>query len=551
MKNKILSLLTLALFLCTVLGYSAVQEAETLVVGETRIFDTRSPARVAITNPQIADIAEVTASEIVVSAKSPGRTKFFFQDTMGEHSFQIKVISEDMNAVKERVDNLLSKLNLPEVYTKAEDEEGKVFILGDIREESDRQRINLALGPLAAKTVDLTVIKEEKAVVNIDVQVLEVDKDSTTTLGLTNPLSTTSGLSITEIGSPALTSTTWGQIFRVTNVMRPTAFNWTLYALIQEGKARILSRPRLACQSGKEAELLVGGEKPILTTDVASAGGQGTEVEYKEFGIKLRIRPTVTEEKRIKLGLNVEVSEVGTAEFLGTTSNRTAQAYPLTKRSALTELFLDNGQTMAIGGLIKQKKEEDITRTPWLSKIPILGALFKKTITKEGSGFGERGDVELFITLTPTIVGQETASAPPQKESKPPAAETSPPPPPQETTTPAKTAPAPVESAVYRGVDVPARLSGYASVVQRRISENLTYPAEAKDAAFEGTVKLRLHLSYNGELLEAGVEDSSGYKMLDDDALLAARKSSPYPPLPPSLDAEEIWVEIPILYRID
>lgn len=508
-------------------GNSAVEETENLIVGETRIFDTRSPSRVAITSPQVADITEVTGSEIVVNAKSPGRTKLFFQDSFGEHSFQIKVISEDMETVKERVDNLLSKLNLREVYTKAEDEEGKVLILGNVREEQDRERIGLALGALAEKTVDLTVIKEEKAVVNIDVQVLEIDKDATTTLGLTNPLSTTSGISVTEIASPALTSTTWGQIFRVTNVMRPTAFNWTLYALIQEGKARVLSRPRLACQSGKEAELLVGGEKPTFTTDVASAGGQGTEVEYKEYGIKLKIRPTVTEERRIKLGLNVEVSEVGTPEYIGQSTNRTAQAYPLTKRSALTELHLDNGQTMAIGGLIKQKKEEDITRTPWLSDIPVLGQLFRKKVSKEGGGSGERGDVELFITLTPSIVGQKEGPA--QAEAQSPV----------------------IEKAVAANAGVSTPLSGYASVIQRRISENLSYPDAAREAAFQGTVKLKLHLSYSGELLDASIQESSGYNILDEDAVTAARQTSPYPPLPPSLDSEDIWVEIPIAYRLD
>lgn len=512
-------------------GAAEQDEAETLVVGETRVFDTRSPARVAIANPQVADVTEVTNSEIVINAKSPGTTRLFFQDAFGENSFTIRVIAEDMSAVGERVDNLLAKLNLPGVYTKAEDDENKVFILGDIREEADRERIKLALGPLAEKTIDLTAIKEEKAVINIDVQVLEVDKDATTTLGLTNPLSASvggiaTGLPITEIGSPALTSTTWGQIFRVTNVMRPNAFNWTLYALIQEGKARVLSRPRLACQSGKEAELLVGGEKPIFTTDVASAGGQGTEVEYKEFGIKLKIRPNVTEDGRINLGLNVDVSEVGTAEFIGLTNNRTAQAYPLTRRSATTSLELDNGQTMAIGGLIKQKKEEDITRTPWLSDIPVLGALFRKKITRQGGGTGERGDVELFITLTPSVINPPSAA---QAEQKPPAS--------------GRTGDA--------ASNIPEPLAGYAALVQRRILERLTYPAEAKESGIQGIVKLKLHLSYRGELLDAAIKDSSGYVILDENSIMAAKGISSYPPFPPSIESNDIWLEVPVVYRLD
>ncbi|MFH0762552.1 MAG: TonB family protein [Candidatus Omnitrophota bacterium] len=510
-------------------GNAAEEVVETLTVGETRVFYAHSPSRVAITNPQVADVTDVTGSDIVINAKSSGRTKLFFQDAYGDHSFDLKVITEDMGIIKERVDNLLARLNLGEVYTKAEDEENKVFILGNVRDEEDKERINLVLGVLADKTVDLTVIKEEKAVVSIDVQVLEVDKDATTTLGLTNPLSTTTGLAVTEIASPALASTTWGQIFRVTNVMRPTAFNWTLYALIQEGKARILSRPRLACQSGKEAELLVGGEKPTFTTDVASAGGQGTEVDYKEYGIKLKIRPTVAEDKRIKLALNVDVSEIGDVEYIGAAANRTAQAYPLTKRSAVTELYLNNGQTMAIGGLIKKKTEEDITRTPWLSDVPVLGALFRKKVSRTGGGSGERGDVELFITLTPTIINQEEGLA--QEEEK--------------------------DSALGEVVDtninvvVPEALSGYASVIQRRILEQLAYPPAAKDAGFRGTVKLKLHLSYNGELLDAEIKDSSGYNILDENAIAAAKGIVSYPPFPPAIDSQDIWVEIPVVYQLD
>ncbi len=521
-----ITILTLSfLSVSPALESSMVDDTEKLIVGETKILYTSSPSRVAIADPQVADVTEVTSSEIVLNAKSPGVTKLVFQDSFGDHSLEVKVVAEDMQRVKERVDNLLVKLNLPEVYTKAEDQEGKVFILGDVKDQQDKERMDLALGSLKEKTVDLTLIKEEEAVVSIDVQVLELDKDATETLGITNPLSTTSGISITEVGSPALTGARWGNFFRMPQAMRPTAFSWTLYALIQEGKARVLSRPRLACQSGKEAELLVGGEKPIFTTDVASAGGQGTEVDYKEYGIKLRIKPVVTEDNRIKLGLNVEVSEVGTAEYIGPTANRTAQAYPLTKRTAATELNLNNGQTMAIGGLIKQKIEEDVTRTPWLSDIPIFGALFKKKVSKIGSGAGERGDVELFITLTPTIVNRPERDTRVKQELK--LAET---------------------SAVNT---IPQAIRGYAVAIQRHVLEHLSYPVSAKQSGFQGTVKLKLHLSYRGDLLDAKIEESSGYNMLDDNAVKVARGISSYPPFPPSIDSRDIWIDIPIVYQLD
>ncbi|MCX5704149.1 MAG: TonB family protein, partial [Candidatus Omnitrophica bacterium] len=320
--------------------------------------------------------------------------------------------------------------------------------------------------------------------------------------------------------------TKWSNLFKVLNLSR-NAFTWTLYALAQEGKARILSRPRLACQSGKEEELLVGGEKPVFTTEVASTTGtSGTDVEYKEYGIKVKIKPTITEDRRIKLALNAEISEVGTAEFIGATADRTAQAYPLTKRNVSTELYLNDGQTMAIGGLIKQKSEEDISKTPGLGDIPILGMFFRKRQTKAGGGSGERGNVELFITLTPTIVPKEipaVKAAPPEKISLP--------------------------KAVSGEIEAKPTLIDYAKLVQAKIFKAIYYPKPAKDAGWEGIVKMDLNISSSGQLKEVKITQSSGYKVLDDAAQEVAGKQAPYPPFPPQIDSQELWVEVPIVYK--
>jgi protein TonB len=96
-----------------------------------------------------------------------------------------------------------------------------------------------------------------------------------------------------------------------------------------------------------------------------------------------------------------------------------------------------------------------------------------------------------------------------------------------------------------------APLDRYVSVVQKRIVENLTYPSSAKEAGFQGTVKLSLLLSYRGELLEAKVKESSGYNILDENALKVAKEISSYPPFPPSIEAKEILVDVPIAYRLD
>lgn len=531
------------------LGFNFIQgstdegEVIKLIVGEAKIISTRAPTRVVIGNPQVADIGDVSNTEISLTAKAPGVTTLIYWDAFGEQSVKIRVVSEDMEEIKRRVDNLLNTLKLPNVYTQASDEEGKVIILGQVKYPEDRERITTALGEgLKGKIVDLVQVKEEEKTVEIDVQVLELDRDATNTLGFSWP----GNITLTEQGSPALDAsaqtqvgststiaggaalgTKWSTLFKVLNLSR-NQFSFSLDALIQTGKARILSRPRLACQSGKEASLLVGGEKPILTTSTVLGGGAETTVEYKEFGIKLKIKPTVNEENRIKVSLNVEVSDIGDADILGPANAPTAKAYPLTKRTASTELFLDDGQTLGIGGLIRQKTEEDIRKVPWLADVPVLGLFFRKTTTRKGGGIGVRGDTELFISLTPTIVNPKNEHLAKPALKKAVSIEVTP-----------------------EMTNLPPEVANYVRAVQAKIINAIHYPQQAKSAGWGGNVKLNINLAANGSLKDIKLMQSSGYKVLDDAALDIAKEQSPYPPFPPQIESQELWVVIPVVYKKD
>lgn len=539
MTKKIFSILMNFLLIASLItlpymGYALDDLGEELKLyqGEVKILSVSTPTRIAIGNPEVIDVTNVTKNEVTVNPKAVGATTLVIWDNMGEQSYRVKVFAENMEEIKQRVDSLLVSLNLPEVSTRANEEEGKVLLLGRVKTDGDRERINTALGPLKEKTIDLTLLKEEEAVVEIDVQLLELDKDATRTLGFTTPLtsSSTANITLTERGSPGIDATTgtkWGTVFRVLNVSRD-AFTWKLEALAIEGKARILSQPKIACRSGKEAKLLVGGEVPIFTsTTIAAAGTPVTtgEVEYKEYGIILSVKPVVDELQRIHLSLNMEVSELGTVE-----TTTYARAYPLTKRNATTELFLNNGQTLVIGGLIKQKTTEDVTKVPFLGDIPVLGLLFRRKTTTRGGGTTQRGDVELFITLTPTIV---TAKEPTKEEP----------------TSQAKVM-LPVETKPLAAEDnILPELKDYIKTVQLKIINAVYYPQEAKDLGYEGTVNLILRLASNGDLKEAKIAQSSGYKLLDDAALDTVQKQTPYPAFPDPVKLEELKIAVPIVYQ--
>ena len=496
-----------------------------LYLRETRIFSVCKPTRIVISNPEIADVVSATDSSITLVSKAAGTTNFMFEDIFGEHSYRIKVLSEDMAEIKKRIDMLLEELKLPRVYTKANDEEGKVFLLGEVKTGQEKELIDLALGALKGKTVDLIQIKDV-GIVEIAVRVLELDRDATKTLGFSWP----GQIVGTESGGVIATATgSVKEFFHIADWTRD-AFSGTIDFLVEEGKARILSQPKLSCLSGKEAELLVGGEKPIFTTTVASTvGTSSTNVEYKEYGIKLNIRPTITDKNRVHIALNVEVSEIGTVETIGPAAEPTASAYPLTKRNISTELYLSNNQTLVMGGLIRQKKEENIRKTPGLGDIPFLGALFRRKETHIGGGQGERGDIELFITLTPRIITHTKARQEEEEVSLEP------------------------QSSVQTLKDDVLRklLKDYIRTLQVKIINAVYYPEDAKESGWEGTTKLSLLIASDGSLKQATILESSGYDILDEAALDAVNNQAPYFPFPHQLKQKELNIEVPITYHKD
>lgn len=511
--------------------YSSGEEL-TLYVGEVKSFIVSEPVRAAVGNPDIADITSVTNETIVVTPKAKGSTTFSFSDNLGEHSFILRILAEDLTDDFVQINSLLKELNQPDVYARLVETQDKILLKGKVKTLNDKEQTLSALGSLKDKTIDLIEIKEEETTIDIDVEVLEFDKGLSKTLGFTMPSSITAAEPAGKY--PQALSKSMDAIFHVFDWPRTSLFNVKLDALIEEGRVRVLSRPRLACQSGKEAELLVGGEKPILTTQVAAVGGAaGTSVSYKEFGIKLKIKPVVTENGRIKIALNVEVSDVGEAEILGNIGATTAKAFPLSKRSASTELFMNSGQTLGIGGLVKEKEEKSVSKTAFLGDIPIIGLLFRNKTTKigGGAGTGERGNVELVILMTPKII-------PSKENSLKPAFITS-------------GAEGPVSSPQYNS-DVGRRpLSNYARTVREYILGNFKYPSFARDYAYSGTVKLSLRLAPGGELLEVKLKESSGHKDLDDYTLSVVKGISAYPPFPPSIDAKELLIDIPIVYSLN
>ncbi len=160
----------------------------------------------------------------------------------------------------------------------------------------------------------------------------------------------------------------------------------------------VLSTPQILTSDNQEAEIVVGDNVPFLSSLERASGTTNQPVlqsiERKDVGVTLRIKPQISKGDFIKLDLYQEISSVTpTTQAAGVGASDIITS----KRSAKTTVVVKDGQTIVIGGLIQDKIVKNETRVPVLSKIPLLGWLFKSTSeTKEKTN--------LLVYLTPTIV---------------------------------------------------------------------------------------------------------------------------------------------------
>jgi general secretion pathway protein D len=171
--------------------------------------------------------------------------------------------------------------------------------------------------------------------------------------------------------------------------------NVTLSALAGTGRVRILSRPVLLAQNNQEARILVGSQRPFIQVfrSLPTDGAVRDQViQYRDVGTSITIRPTINPDGYVNLQLSQEVSTATAETQFG--------APVISTREASTHLFVRNGQTVVIGGLVERQQDLQRTGIPLLKDIPIVGMLFGSTRTATTQS-------ELFLFLTPHIVATD------------------------------------------------------------------------------------------------------------------------------------------------
>jgi type IV pilus assembly protein PilQ len=164
----------------------------------------------------------------------------------------------------------------------------------------------------------------------------------------------------------------------------PLLLDAKLTAIQSKGEAKIISAPKIVTLDNKKAKIKQGVEVGYLERDDAG----GSSVKFKNVDLLLEVTPHVTPDQRVSMNIHITKNDVGDI-INGVPS--------LNSNEAETELLVNNGDTIVIGGILKRTKETGTTEFPGLSSIPVLSWLFKEKSNSEKTG-------ELLIFITPQIV---------------------------------------------------------------------------------------------------------------------------------------------------
>lgn len=214
--------------------------------------------------------------------------------------------------------------------------------------------------------------------VNIKATVIELSKNKTREIGL------------------SYMSDVWT---KNTSVGGYNGFSFAVQGAHQEtiGTGNVLARPNLTVFDGRKAILLMGDKVPVFTStsDSTDTDSDTTlSVEYKEVGVKLEVVPRINEEDKETITMVIKPSVSTISQWVESGNNKAPQ---ISERSVETTVRVKSGETILIGGLLKEEEVKNIKAIPFLSKLPILGELFKsRSIDKKNS--------EVVLAITPTII---------------------------------------------------------------------------------------------------------------------------------------------------
>lgn len=404
MKKRIGLLLAAAMFS---FGSACAAEPVEVSLNESKYMAASGITRLAVGNPAIADVQLLSSGDFLLVGKKAGTTSLIVWSDGGRRTeYTVYVAGNDRGMASAIQD----AIGYPKVHVQMMKD--RVMLRGKVENQYEHDTAlkiaGLYTGGDGSGVIDLLEM-EHPSQIRLEAQIIEINSDYTKNLGIQywsqTPGSNSNSGSSTGNPNNNITVGTAGLFYggedfsstrkhggwlgsHVANV------NVTLQALINEGKARILSRPSITTMSGKTANILIGGRIPIPVSD----GNGNVSIDWHEYGVKLKIEPVVDSEDKITSKVHAEVS---TLDYSHGVKIDSFSVPGIATREAESEVNVRSGMTMAIGGLINSEDAKIVSKIPLLGDLPIIGRFFRHTSNT-------RDKREVIILITPTLVADDT-----------------------------------------------------------------------------------------------------------------------------------------------
>ncbi|MES2684419.1 MAG: type II and III secretion system protein family protein [Pseudomonadota bacterium] len=415
--NRLFSSIAAALLLASGTALAAVASSipdDRIVAVESGVHKLlRQPqavGRVAVGDPSVAEVTVINRREILITGKKNGITSLLVWPKSGTRDAPV----EYRLRVGPATDPLKVKSNDPDLgKARIDAREGlsgstpNLLAHQRARAEALSQAQQAAGSEAAKPVIDRSSIDLETQVMT-EVKIVEVKRSTLQQYGLNvlkNTGNTVAGLTtpgsiggVNPGGISAQAGFSTGSNLPIANAFNLVIGNprdgilGILSFLEQKGLARTYAEPTLTAMSGQTASFLAGGEFPVPVSQGGSSGG--VTIQYREFGIRLSLTPTVLSRDRIGLKVAPEVSDL---DFSAGITTAGVSVPALTVRRTDTTVELGDGESFVISGLVSNSLINNANKVPWLADIPILGAFFKNISVN-------RSEKELVMVVTPHLV---------------------------------------------------------------------------------------------------------------------------------------------------
>ncbi len=369
-------------------------------VGEAVTVAAENVSKLAVADPTVADVVPLTEKELSIIGKKVGATTLTIVHTEGRPTEMFRVeVGNEAAVTMIRQMSAESGISVRMI--------GDTLVLdGQIGDELQAQRAVQIAAAYRDKVLNLLEIRNPRQI-RIRIRVAEVNSDAVRRLGFRwfGPGGQIQyavdyqglGIGFPELVRHGLVGVQPGGT-GVGSIGADVGADVILQLLETKGYARLLSEPTLVTFSGKEASFLVGQEVPIVQQL------QNTfTVEFKEVGVRMKIKPTADSQNRINTAIHAEVSQLTGRAITGGAAG--TQLPVISSKKADTTLQVKDGQTIVIGGLLDNSITADnLRKVPWLADIPLFGFLFRHKERQQAQS-------EVVFFMTPEIIKDIDADA--------------------------------------------------------------------------------------------------------------------------------------------